>query len=361
MSLLEKLQKAGSIKSAAVLSESPYFNAKDLIATDIPVINIAFSADPLGGLVPGLTVLAGESKSFKTLLMLLCMKAYLDKYPDAIALLYDVEFGITPEYLENNGIDISRVLHIPIMHIEELKFDISKRLEQIEKGDKVFVGIDSIGALASKKEVEDAVDEKSVADMSRAKALKSLFRIIGPQFTTKDIPCVAINHVYKELAMYPRTIVGGGTGIYYTANTIFIITKSQEKDGTDIVGWNFTLNIEKSRFVREKAKFMFTVLYGGGILKYSGLLDLAVELGYIKRPNIRSYVVPLMNNDKPYTKKEILNNSEVWELLTNNQDFRDSIYNNYSYAVAKSVYNDEDGIPEDRIKGDPDLNEVEFD
>lgn len=210
MSLLEKMKKAGSIKTAEVLAHSPYFNAKDLVTTEVPIINVAFSADPTGGLVPGLTVLAGESKSFKTLLMLLCMKAYLETYPESIALLYDSEFGITPEYLKNNGIDTTRVLHIPIVHIEELKFDIAKRLDVIEKGDKIFFGIDSVGALASKKEAEDALDAKSVADMSRAKALKSLFRIIGPQFTMKDIPCVAINHVYKELALYPKTIVGGG-------------------------------------------------------------------------------------------------------------------------------------------------------
>lgn len=360
MSLLDKLQKAGSVKSATILADSPYFNAKDLISTEVPIINVAFSADPQGGVVPGLTVLAGESKSFKTLMMLLCMKAYLNEYPEAIALLYDSEFGITPEYLKNNGIDITRVLHIPVLHIEELKFDVAKRLEQIEKGDKVFVGIDSIGALASKKEVEDAIDEKSVADMTRAKALKSLFRIIGPQFTLKDIPCIAINHVYKEIALYPKTIVGGGTGIYYTANTIFIITKSQEKDGSDLVGWNFTLNIEKSRFVREKAKFAFTVLYGGGIQKYSGLLDLAVELGYVKRPNIRSYVVPSIS-DKPYTRKEITNNAEVWEALISNKDFRDSVYENYSYSVSHTVTDDVEEEEIQQILGDSELSEVNLD
>ena len=67
---------------------------------------------------------------------------------------YDSEFGTTPEYLKQYKIDTDRVVHVPIEHIEQLKFDIVKRLEQIDKKDKVFIFIDSLGNLASKKEVE---------------------------------------------------------------------------------------------------------------------------------------------------------------------------------------------------------------
>jgi len=210
MSLLEKMLKSGSIKSASVLSKSTFFNAKESIPTDLPILNIAFSGSLDGGLLPGLTVVAGASKSFKTMLSLYCMKAYLDKYKDGVAILYDSEFGITPEYINSFDIDIERVVHIPIMNVEELKFDMVNRLNEIDKKDKVFIMIDSIGNLASKKEVEDAENEKSVADMSRAKQLKSLFRIITPHLTTKNIPCLAINHIYMTQEMYSKPIVSGG-------------------------------------------------------------------------------------------------------------------------------------------------------
>lgn len=341
MSLLSKLKAGGSIKSADVLSESSFFNMKDVIPTEIPIINIAFSADPDGGLVSGTTMIAGESKSFKTLLMLLCMKAYLEKYTEAVALLYDAEYGITVDYIKNIGIDTSRVIHIPVQHIEELKFDIVKRLDLIERGDKVFVGIDSIGALASKKEVEDAEDGKSVADMTRAKALKSLFRIIGPHFTTKDIPLVAINHTYKELALYPKNIVGGGTGAYYTAQTIFIISKSQEKEGTELAGWKFTINIEKSRFVREKSKFPFTVLYGGGIQKYSGLFDLGLEMGYIKKVTPQTYAIPSLFAEKAAKRKAYEDSNTVWVAVLKDPVFKEMIYSNFSYAT-NDIFNSED-------------------
>lgn len=210
MSLLDKMLKAGSVKGSSVLSKSSFFKNKDPIATELPILNIAFCGSLDGGLLPGLTVLAGASKSFKTLLGLYCMKAYLDKYKDGVAILYDSEYGVTPEYLKENRIDIERVIHVPIEDVEQLKFDVSKRLNEVDKGDRVFIMIDSIGNLASRKEVEDAQNEKSVADMSRAKQLKSLFRIVTPKLTGKDIPMIAINHIYQEMGLYPKAIVSGG-------------------------------------------------------------------------------------------------------------------------------------------------------
>lgn len=284
MSIMDRLKKAGSVKTADVLSNSSFFVAKDMIRTDIPALNVALSGSVDGGLTPGLTIIAGPSRHFKSMFGLVMVKSYLNKYDDAVCLFLDSEFGITPEYISAVGIDTNRVLHVPIEHIEQLKFDISKRLEEIKRGDHVIVFIDSIGNLASKKEVDDAVDEKSVADMSRAKQIKSLFRIITPHFTTKDIPCVVVNHTYQEQALYPKTIMSGGTGPMYSANTVFIIGKQQEKDGTDVVGYNFIINVEKSRYVREKSKIPITVKHDGGISKWSGLLDMAIESGHVIKP-----------------------------------------------------------------------------
>jgi RecA/RadA recombinase len=335
MSLLEKLQKAGTIKQAAILSNSPFFNAKDCIQTNLPILNVAFSGSLSGGLVPGLTVFAGASKSFKTLLGLYCMKAYFDKYPDAVALVYDSEFGITPEYLSSNGIDTSRVIHIPIEHIEMLKFDVVKRLEEIKRGDKVFLLVDSLGALSSKKEVEDALDEKSVTDMTRAKAIRSLLRIITPHLTMKDIPCIIINHIYQTMELYSKAVVGGGTAVMYSANQIFIISKSQEKDGSDLVGWNFTINIEKSRFVREKAKLPFTVKFEGGISKWSGLLDIALESGHIIKPSNGWYSKVNMATgeleDKKYRLKDT-ENKDFWSSIILDKTFDEWIKRNYQIS-----------------------------
>jgi len=347
-SLLERLTKSGSIKGSAVLSESAFFNAKDVIPTDLPILNIAFSGSLDGGLVPGLTIFAGMSKSFKTLLALYCMKAYFNKYPDAIALLYDSEFGITPEYLETNGIDPSRVLHIPIEHVEQLKFDIVKRLEEIKRGDHVFIMVDSLGALASKKEVEDAENEKSVADMSRAKAIRSLLRIITPHLTMKDLPCIIINHVYQEIGMFPKTIIPGGTAVTYAANQIFVIGKAQEKDGTEIAGYKFTINIEKSRFVREKAKLPFTVLYEKGILKWSSLFDLAIESGHIIKANQGWYnPIDLETGEilEPKRRaKDIESDNKFFETLIEDTNFKEFVSKKFKLSTPVIAVEEDDSM-----------------
>ena len=263
MSILEKLKRNSTIKETDVLSESKFFNAKDLIQTPVPMINVALSGRLDGGLSPGLTVFAGPSKHFKTAFALLLAKSYLEKYNDAVILFYDSEFGSPQSQFDSFGIDTNKVLHTPITDIEQLKHDSMAQLNSLERGDRVIIVIDSVGNLASRKEVEDAIDGKTVADMSRAKQLKSLFRTVTPHLTIKNIPMIVVNHTYKEIGMFPKDIVSGGTGIYYSADNIYIIGRQQEKDGQDLVGYNFIINVEKSRYVREKSKIPVEVTFDG--------------------------------------------------------------------------------------------------
>ena len=201
MSLLDKLKKNTTIKESAILAKSKFFNEKDVVTTGVPMVNVALSGNLNGGLTPGLTMWAGPSKHFKTAFSLLMAKSYMDKYPEAVLLFYDSEFGTPIKYFETFEIDMDRVLHTPLTDIEQLKFDIMQQLQEVERGDKLIIVLDSIGNLASKKEVEDALEGKSVADMSRAKQIKSLFRMVTPHLTIKDIPMVVVNHTYKEIGM----------------------------------------------------------------------------------------------------------------------------------------------------------------
>ena len=207
MSIMEKLKKNSKIKTTDVLSESKFFNEKSFTPTDVPMVNVALSGDVDGGLSAGLTVLAGPSKHFKTSFALLMAGAYLKQHPQAVMLFYDSEFGSPQSYFEQFGIDPARVLHTPITNVEELKFDMIGQLEELSREDEVIVVIDSIGNMASKKEMDDAINEKSVADMSRAKALKGLFRMATPYLTMKNIPLIAVNHTYKEIGLLVVVLV----------------------------------------------------------------------------------------------------------------------------------------------------------
>lgn len=343
MSIMDKLKKNSKVKTTAVLSESQFFKEKDMIATDVPMINVALSGSIDGGLTPGLTVLAGPSKHFKTSFALKMAAAYLKKYPESILLFYDSEFGSPQSYFETFGIDTDRVLHTPVMNIEELKFDLINQLEEIDRKDRVIVVIDSIGNIASKKELEDAINEKSVADMSRAKQLKSLFRMTTPYLTMKDIPLVAINHTYKEQSLFPKDIVSGGTGVYYSADNIWIIGRRQNKKGTEITGYDFVVNIEKSRMVKEKSKIPISVSWEGGIEKWSGLLEVALAGGFVTKPKVGWYARVNQETgeveDKNFREAQTLS-EEFWTPIFESTNFKEFVKNQFTIGHKSMIEGD---------------------
>lgn len=340
--LLDKIRKNSTIKESAILADSKFFNAKDLINTKIPALNIALSADINGGFSPGLTLWAGPSKHFKTAFLLMMVKAYQEKYPDGVCLFYDSEFGTGKTYFDAFGIDMSRVVHSPLTDIEEMKFDIMAQLQQVERGDKLFIAVDSVGNLASKKEVQDALDQKSVADMTRAKQIKSLFRMVTPHLNLKDIPMHVVMHIYMEQGMYPKAIVSGGTGAYYSGDNIFIIGRQQEKtkDDPEILGYDFIINVEKSRFVKEKSRIPIEVRYDGGISQWSGLLEMAVEAGNVIKPKPGWYSRVNKTTgevEEKLWRKADTNNALFWTTVLNDKTFKDWIKDTYALS-GESLY-----------------------
>ncbi len=360
MSLMDKLLKASTVKMTAPLLDSKVFGKKETVSTSVPMVNVALSGSVDGGLQPGLTMLAGPSKHFKSAFALLMAAAYQKKYDDAVILFYDSEFGTPQAYFQAFGIDMNRVIHTPITNIEELKFDIVKQIEAIEKKDHVIVVIDSVGNLASKKEVDDANDGKSVADMTRAKQLKSVFRIVTPHLNLKDIPMIVVNHIYMEQGLYPKAIVSGGTGIYLSADNIWILGRQQEKEGTEIKGYHFVINIEKSRHVREKSKIPITVTFEGGIAKWSGLMEVAEEGGFLRKPKVGWYeaVNPETGevlSDKLLRAKEIADNGTFWKMMFDNTGFAEYIKEKYTVA-SRSMFNEDEADSGDDYE-DPDLED----
>ena len=347
MSILDKIKKNSSIKDSAILSKSKFFNAKDMISTSVPIINVALSAKLDGGLTPGLTMWAGPSKHFKSAFSLLMAKSYLDKYPDAALLFYDSEFGTPQSYFDSFGIDPDRVLHSPLTDIEQLKHDVMKQLTELERNDKLIILIDSIGNLASKKEVEDAIDGKSVADMSRAKQIKSLFRMVTPHLSLKDIPMVVVNHTYKTMELYSKDVVGGGTGSYYSADNIFILGRQQDKEGTEIVGYDFIINVEKSRYVKEKSKIPVSVSFDGGINRWSGLLALSIESGHVIKPSNGWYSKVNIETgeieDKKYREADT-NNKDFWMSIINDKAFHKFIEDKYAVANGAIMQGGEENL-----------------
>lgn len=340
-SMMARMMGVGVTKNAAVLSESDFFGASDMVRTRVPILNVALSGELDGGLTPGITAVAGPSKHFKSNIGLVLVSAYLRKHPDAVCLFFDNEFGSTPGYFKSAGVDPSRVKHIPFKDVEELKFEAIQHLESLERGDKVICFVDSIGNVASKKELQDAIDLKSAQDMSRAKQIKSCFRMITPYLTTIGIPMVVINHTYETQETYSKTIMSGGTGPMYSANTVFIIGRQQEKDGTELLGYNFIINIEKSRFIKEKSKLPVNVTFEGGINTYSGLLDVGLDIGFIVKPSngwfsrafLDKETGELVTEDKKWRRADT-DCSEFWKPMFSHAPFKEAFAEHFKLKAA---------------------------
>lgn len=238
-SMIAKVLKATKLKNVAKLNQSILLEPYEQTVTHVPAINIALSGKIDGGIHYGFQQIAGPSKHFKSSFGLIMISAYLKQHDDAICLFYDGEFGTNMTYFENFGIDLDRVVHIPFMNIEELKFDLMGQLNELNRDDKVIIFIDSIGNAASKKEVDDALAEKSTADMSRAKQLASLGRMITPLLGTKRIPCIAINHTYKTQDLFSKDVVSGGCVV---AGTKIIMADETLRNIEDVKVGEFVLS-----------------------------------------------------------------------------------------------------------------------
>lgn len=353
---LMKKMLGGKSKFTSKLKDSFIMNrTEDFFPTEIPMLDLALSGKINGGGVSsGVTVIAGESKRFKTLYALKMAEAFHKKHEDGIILFFDSEFGSTKEYFDKFEIDPERVVWIPVTTVEGLRHEVAKRLDILyqdidnKEKNKVFVLVDSIGNLPSKKEEEDSIEGNDKQDMTRAKQTKSFFRVTTAKTCLLNIPMVVIAHTYKTQEMFSKDIVSGGTGPMYSANTVFIITRKQDKASSgEIQGYEFVINIDKSRYIKEKSKLPIKVHYDKGILRYSGLSDLAVDLGILEKCRIsrRSgfrYVDKDAGDITEVEAKKIDSDGEFWNSIFEKTKFIELVEQKFGIKNSVNETKDEE-------------------
>lgn len=160
--------------------------------------------------------------------------------------------------------------------------------------------------------------------------------------TVDDDHCFELEN--GVIAHNSKAVVSGGTGGVYSSNTIFIIGKAQEKEDNEIAGYKFTINIEKSRFVREKSKFPFIVTYEKGINIWSGLLDIAQETGHVTKPKVGWYSRAHIEGDKLFRAKDT-NSASFWKTVFEDTDFKEACHNRYALGETALVSEE----PEDLV------------
>jgi RecA/RadA recombinase len=276
------------------------------IDTGSYILNAVLSGSLYGG-VPNnkITAFAGESSTGKTFFVLGIVKSFLDNNPNAGVVYYDTEAAVTREMMASRGVDVTRVIYAEPDTIQKFRHHALKLIDAYiarpeDKRPPMMFVLDSLGMLSTTKEMEDSSEGKETRDMTKAQVIKAAFRVLTLKLARAKIPMLLTNHVYAAVGAYvPTNEISGGTGLKYAASTIAMLSKSKDRDGTEVVGNLIKIKMYKSRMSKENGEAVVKLSYKSGLDKYYGLLDLAEKAGVFKKVSTR-YELP--NGDKVFGK-----------------------------------------------------------
>ena len=320
MSIFDTLAKEAKNDYAQLVSETS--NDQGFIGTGSYILNAQLSGSIYGGIPNNrVTAIAGEQATGKTFYAIGIANTFLNDHLDGAVFYFDSEAAATPDLFRDRGLDPARVWHFPIDTIEEFRTQMIRILDNLlktpEKDRKpLLVILDSLGMLASQKELQDAMDDKQVRDMTKSQTIKSVFRIITSKLGKLKIPMIVTNHTYKTMNPYgDPTDMGGGSGLKYAASTIMTLTKSKEKDSSkEIIGNIIKVKTYKSRLTKENTQIATRLFFDSrGLDQYYGLLELGEKYGIFIRKGNRiligeSSVYPsaILSDPNKYFTKEVM-------------------------------------------------------
>ena len=280
------------------------------------IFNGLVSGSIFGGVSSNkITAIAGESSTGKTFFSLAVVKNFLDSNPDSYVLYFDTEAAVNKPLLESRGIELTRLVVVNVVTIEEFRskalraVDIYLKTPIDERKPCMFV-LDSLGMLSTEKEIRDALDDKQVRDMTKSQLVKGAFRMLTLKLGQANVPLIVTNHTYDVIGAYvPTKEMGGGSGLKYAASTIIYLSKKKEKDGKEVIGNIIKAKTHKSRLSKENKSVDIRLYYDErGLDKYYGLLELG-EIGGLWKNVAGRYE---MNGKKIYAKQIYANPEEYF-------------------------------------------------
>jgi len=279
-SVIDNLSKKSMITIENLKNERGY------ISTGIHILDALLSKSILKGGIPKnrITIFAGPPQTGKSYITLsIARNAQKQDYN---IIYIDTEFAIEKSDFDMFGInadDQNKFMLIRSNKVENIKVFLTQLLDELKAQkkngvdvSKTIILLDSIGQLASIKEIEDALSGKNKVDMSRAKAIKSLFRIISSDLGYLNIPLVATNHIYMTQDLFPRAVQSGGEGINYSASIIVYLSIAKLRTGNEDEldlgqsGVIVTAKARKNRLAKPK-QIKFELDHTKGVNPYKGL------------------------------------------------------------------------------------------
>lgn len=304
----------------------------DTIDTTSASLNTIISGSPFGGVPKGkVTGVYGPSGCGKSFIV--GRIAAMGQQAGITPIIVDTENAWTSN-AEGYGLDMTEAWKIDGSVIEDVRNDIIATINELDKfreqGAEFMVIIDSLKGLRCAKEVRDVGDNKDAADMGqRAKAMSGMMTAVHDECCKKrNITFIWTNHIMADPNNPLSAIqsMPGGFSIKFLSDVIIQMRRNEARNDDkneyekDIVGetskdvlrnLGATIPIEavKQRFIHPFIKSHMYISYSKGILRYSGMFDLAKEYGVIVGD--RTYA--LSDGTKLGWKKDILANDEMWQ------------------------------------------------
>lgn len=290
---LKQLKKISANPWSFVLSDenNPY-GIEDCVDTNCYALNAFLSdGDIFKGLPMGKRIsFSGESSTAKSYFNAFIIKSFLDKYDDGVVIIFETEGSSLRQQAESIGIDMTRVIVEPVNIIEELHTNIMQYLKKLEddylatkERTKIMFALDSLGMLSSNKEIDDKLAGNTTRDMTKAQAIKGMYRAISLKLSLLNIPFITINHSYTNIGGYGDSqIEGGGSGFQYSGDVRFLLSKSQKRTGNIQTGVTIRMKVKKSRFIKENQTIEIDLDFEKGLNKYSYMVEFADACGMLK-------------------------------------------------------------------------------
>ena len=276
------------------------------IDTGSYILNALLSGSIYGGLPNNkISCLAGDPATGKTFYAIGMATQFLKDNKDGLVMYFDTEQAVTSDMFESRGIDTKRIAVIPVATIEEFRTQALQIVNEVnetpeEERKPIFMVLDSLGMLSTKKEMSDTAEGKDVRDMTKAQVTKGAFRVLTIKLGKAKIPLLLTNHTYQVIGSYvPTKDLSGGVGLKYAASNIIMLSKSKDKTDEGVVGNFIKCTNYKNRFVKENMHVETRLNYTSGLSRYYGLTEFAIKYGIFKKVSTR---VELPDGSKVFEK-----------------------------------------------------------